>query len=56
MVVNFIVVNASSLYTVILGRLWIHAMGAIYSSLHVKVQFHTEGGIAMVRGDQQVAR
>lgn len=50
-VVNFIVVNASSPYTTILGRLWIHAIGAIYSTLHVKVQFHTKGGIAMVRGD-----
>ena len=53
---NFIVVNAYSLYTAILGRPWIHAMGAMPSTLHVKVMFHIEEGIAVVRGDQQVAR
>lgn len=26
------------------------------STLHVKVKFHTDHGIAVVRGDQQVAR
>ncbi|XP_023886362.2 uncharacterized protein LOC111998496 [Quercus suber] len=51
-VVNFIVVNAFSPYTVILRRPWMHNMGAILSTLHVKVKFHTEGGITMVRGNQ----
>ena len=40
----------------ILGRPWIHALGAIPSTLHVKVKFCTEQGIAIVRGNQQVAR
>lgn len=31
---NFIVVNAFSSYTAILGRPWIHAMGAVPSTLH----------------------
>ena len=48
--VTFIVVDSFSLYITILGRLWIHAMGAIPSTLHVKVKFHTEQGIAVVRG------
>ena len=48
--VTFIVVASFSLYITILGRLWIHAMGAIPSTLHVKVKFHTEQGIAVVRG------
>lgn len=56
MIVNFIVVNASSPYTAIFGRLWIHALGTVLSTLHVKVKFHTEEGIAAVNGDQQVAR
>ena len=56
MIVNFIVVNSFSSYTVILGWPWIHAMGAVPSTLHVKVKFHTKQGIAIVRGDQQVAR
>ena len=49
--VTFIVVNSFSSYTAILGRLWIHAMGAVPSTLHVKVKFHTEHGIAIVRGN-----
>ena len=54
--VNFIVVSFSSPYTAILDRPWIHAIGAISSTLHVKVKFHTNHGIAVVKGDQQVAR
>ena len=56
MVVIFIVVNAFSPYIAILERLWIHALGVMRSTLHVKVKFHTEGGIAIMKGDQQVAR
>ena len=54
--VNFIVVNAFSPYTAILGRTWIHAMGVVPSTLHMKVKFPTEVGVAVVRKDQQVAR
>ena len=51
-VVAFIVVNLFSPYTAILGRSWIHAMGAIPSTLHVKVKFPTEQGVTMVKGSQ----
>ena len=54
--VTFIVVRSFSPYTTILGRPWIHAMKAVSSTLHVKVKFPTEHGVAMVRGNQQVAR
>ena len=37
--VTFIVVNSFSPYTAILGRSWIHTMGAIPSTLHIKVKF-----------------
>ena len=50
--VTFIVVASFSLYTAILGRPWIHAMGVIPSTLHVKVKFHTKQGIAVVKGNQ----
>ena len=40
--VTFIVVNSFSPYTTILERSWIHAMGAIPSTLHIKVKFQTE--------------
>ena len=50
-IMTFIVVNLFSLYTAILGRPWIHAMGAIPSTLHMKVKFCIERGIATVRGN-----
>ncbi|XP_030939540.1 uncharacterized protein LOC115964345 [Quercus lobata] len=54
--VTFIVVRSFSPYTAILVRPWIHTMKVVLSTLHVKVKFPTEHGIAMVRGNQQVAR
>lgn len=54
--VNFKVVLAFSSYIAILVRPWIHAMGAVPSTLHVKVMFLTEHGIVVVKGDQDVAR
>ena len=49
--VTFIVVNSFSLHIAILGRPWIHSMGAVLSTMHIKVKFHTEHGIATVRGN-----
>ena len=37
--VNFIVINAYSPYTAIVGRPWLHAMGAVPSTLHLKVKY-----------------
>ena len=54
--VAFIVVASFSPYTAILGMPWIHAMGAIPSTLHVKVKFRTKQGIAVVRESQQAAK
>lgn len=54
--VNFTVVGSFSPYIAILGRPWIYVMGAVPSILHVKVKFHTNHGVATVRGNQQVAR
>ena len=54
--VTFIVVRSFSPYTAILGRPWIHAMRVVPSTLHVKVKFPTEQGVAIVRGSQQMAR
>ena len=39
--VTFIVVASFSPYIATLGRPWIHAMGAVPSTLHVKVKFHS---------------
>jgi len=49
--VTFIMVNSFSLYTAIFGRPWIHVMGAVPSTLHVKVKFHIEHSITIVRGN-----
>ena len=53
---TFIVVNLFSPYTAILGRPSIHVMGAIPSTLHMRVKFHTKRGVATVRGNQKIAR
>jgi len=47
-IMTFIVVRSFSPYTEILGRPWIHAMRAVPSTLHVKVKFPTENGVAVV--------
>ena len=52
---SFIVVSAISPYTVILGWPWIHAMGVVPSTLHLKIKFPIEDGIAVVRVNKQVA-
>ena len=54
--VTFIVVALYSPYTVTFGQPWIYAIGAVLSTLHVKVKFRTEQGIAIGRGNKQVAR
>ena len=55
-IATFIVVNSFSPHTAILGRPWIHAMGAILSTLHMKVKFCTERGLATVRRNQKISR
>ena len=37
--VDFIVVNAFSPYTAIMGKPWLHTLGAISSTLHQKVKY-----------------
>ena len=43
--VDFIVVHSYSLYTTIIGHLWIHSIDTVPSSLHQKVKFLTDHGI-----------
>ena len=37
--VDFIVVNAFSPYTAIMGRPWLHSLGAVSSTFHQKVKY-----------------
>ena len=54
--VNFIVVDAFSPYTAILARPWLHAMGAISSTLHIKVKYPINEGVVEPVGCQSMAR
>ncbi|XP_065616314.1 uncharacterized protein LOC136061866 [Quercus suber] len=46
--VDFIVVDAFSLYTAILGRPWLHALGAVSSTLHQKVKYPSGGEVSEI--------
>ena len=54
--VDFIVVDAYSLYTAIFARPWLHILGAISSTLYQKVKYSFEGQIKEILGDQALAR
>lgn len=45
MQVNFIVVEAYSPYTAILARPWLHALGAVPSTMHLKVKYPIGGQV-----------
>ncbi|XP_013617457.1 PREDICTED: uncharacterized protein LOC106323968 [Brassica oleracea var. oleracea] len=53
---KFLVVDSESAYNMILGRPWIHDMGAVPSTLHQIVKFPTPWGIRAIRGDQENSR
>ena len=54
--VNFIVVDAYSPYTAIMARLWLHALGAVPSTLHQKVKYPSGGQVKEIIGNQTMAR
>ena len=54
--VNFIVVDAFSLYTAIMGRPWLHSLGAVSSTLHQKVKYSSGGQVLEIVGSQSMAR
>ena len=54
--VRFLVVDAPSAYSVLLGRPSLNAIKSIPSAYHMVIKFPTTNGVGMVRGDQRVAR
>ena len=54
--VDFIVVDAYSPYTAIVAKTWLHTLGAVFSTLHQKVKYSSEGQIKEILGDQSLAR
>ena len=53
--VNFIVVEAYSPYTAIVGRPWLHALGAVSSTLHLKVKYLAGDRVEELVGSQSMA-
>ena len=56
MEVNFIVVDAYSPCTAIVARPWLHALGAVSSTLHQKVKYPSGGLIEELVKSQFMAR
>ena len=54
--VDFIVVDVFSPYTAIMGRPWLHALGAISFTLHQKVKYPFGDQVLEILGSQNVAR
>ena len=54
--VDFIVVDAFSPYTAIIGRPWLHSLGAVSSTLHQKVKYPSRGQVLEIVGSQSMAR
>ena len=54
--VDFIVINAFSPYTAVMGRPWLHTLGAISSTLHQKVKYPSGSQVLEILGSQSTAR
>ena len=54
--VDFIVVNAFSPYTAIMGRPWLHTLGAVSSSLHQNAKYPFGDQVLEILGSQSMAR
>ena len=53
---DFIVMDAYSSYTAIVVRPWLHALGAVSSTLHQKVRYPSGDRIKELVGSQSMAR
>ena len=54
--VDFIVVDAFSPYTAIMGKPWLHSLGAVSSTLHQEVKYPSRGQVLEIVGSQSMAR
>ncbi|XP_070052715.1 uncharacterized protein [Nicotiana tomentosiformis] len=53
---KFQVIDTDMTYNIILGRMWIHEMDAVPSTLHQVIKFPSPWGIRQICGDQQASR
>ena len=54
--VDFIIVDVYFPYTTIVARPWFHTLGAVSSTMHLKVKYPSEGQIEKILVDQAMAR
>ena len=54
--VDFIVIDAFSPYTAIMGRPWLHSLGVVSSTLHQKVKDPFGDQVPEIVGSQSMAR
>ena len=54
--VDLIVVDTFSPYTAIMGRPWLHSLGAVSSTLHQKVKYPSGDQVLEIVGSQSMAR
>ena len=54
--VDFIMVDAFSPYTAIIGRPWFHTLGAVSSTLYQKVKYPSGDQVLEIIGSQPMAR
>ena len=54
--VDFIVVDAFSPYTAIMGKPWLHSLGAVSSTLYQKVKYPSRDQVLEIVGSQSMAR
>ena len=53
---NFLIVDAPSVYNMLLGRPSFNALRVVPSTYHMAIKFLTENRVGVVQGDQGVAR
>ena len=54
--VKFLIIDAPSVYNMLLGRPFLNALRAVSSAYHMVIKFPTENEVEVVRGDQRVVR
>ena len=52
--ITFQVMDIELTYTCLLGRPWIHAAGAVTSTLHLKLKFFIEGRLVIIDGEEDI--
>ncbi|KAK8623539.1 hypothetical protein V6N13_118422 [Hibiscus sabdariffa] len=52
--VDFVVMDIKPTYSCLLGRPWIHAAGAVPSTLHQKLKFVIDGKLVTIRGEEDI--